>query len=50
LIGKYLYRGDASEKKPIEIWLFKTGLGQGLRPSETGFAFHGAGIVELIGS
>ena len=38
LIGKYLYRGDVSEKKPVEIWLFKTGLGQGLRPSETGFA------------
>jgi len=40
LIGKYLYRGDVSEKKPVEIWLFKTGLpaiwqaglGQGLRP------------------
>jgi len=38
LIEKYLYRGDVSEKKPVEIWLFKTGLGQGLRPRETGSA------------
>ncbi len=34
LIEKYIYRGDVSEKKPVEIWLFKTGLGQGLRPGE----------------
>jgi len=47
LIEKYLYRGDVSEKKPVEIWLFKTSLGQGLRPRETGFAFHGAGILDL---
>ena len=32
LIGKYLYWGDVSEKKPVEIWTFKTDLGQGLRP------------------
>jgi hypothetical protein len=46
LIGKYLYRGDVSEKKPVEIWLFKTGLGQGLCPSEICYSVWVSGLTK----